>query len=263
MLEASHAELAVAARTSGCDFVSLFVQVPGRRARRFPMIETLAQARSLSGVLDGEGVSVWNLEALSLAPGLDLPAFAASCEIAAALGARSFTALKAHAETESDAAAAMFAAACELAGAYGLRIGLEPYRFSGTRTLGQAAAVVAQAGRPNGRVTVDILHMVRNGDGPAELAALDPALVPYAQICDGPLVLPQAEQPLEAVEGRLAPGEGGFPLADYLRALPPGVVLDVEAPNAARSAGRAADWARDAVAATREIVAASGRTLSG
>ena len=66
------------------------------------------------------------------------------------------------------------------------------------------------------------------------MASVDPALLPYAQICDaGPDMPGPADTPAlirEARTGRLLPGEGVLPLAELVAALPEGLPLAIEAP---------------------------------
>ncbi|MBV8066442.1 MAG: hypothetical protein JO113_00590, partial [Candidatus Eremiobacteraeota bacterium] len=74
-----------------------------------------------------------------------------------------------------------------------------------------AVALVAGAGAANAGITVDILHLTRTGDTPDALRAIDPKLIGYAQICDGPLTRPKEEWDDEGFQQRQIPGDGGFP----------------------------------------------------
>jgi sugar phosphate isomerase/epimerase len=79
---------------------------------------------------------------------------------------------------------------------------------------------------------MDSLHLARSGGVPADIRTTPPALVRAAQICDGPLTSPPNRDAIiaEARENRLPPGEGGLPLIDFLRALPPGTAISAEVP---------------------------------
>jgi sugar phosphate isomerase/epimerase len=108
-----------------------------------------------------------------------------------------------------------------------------------------AAAVAREAGAA---VLLDALHIQRGGSTLDDVRALEPALVPVVQICDGPLTTPKelelpAALPLgmtadgsvlqvEARALRKVPGEGEFPLAELLAAVPASTPLSVEVPNA-------------------------------
>lgn len=124
-----------------------------------------------------------------------------------------------------------FGMLCELAAAAGMRAALEFLMIGHLQTLEQALAVVRDVGHPAGAVLVDALHLQRSGADPDDLLAVDPGLLPYAQICDAPALLaePNYQTWLEdAVDGRSAPGEGELPLSRLIRALPPGTPLSLE-----------------------------------
>jgi sugar phosphate isomerase/epimerase len=122
--------------------------------------------------------------------------------------------------------------------------------------LDDAVRFVTGSGEPNAGITVDVLHLMRTGGTPADLKAIDPKLIGYAQICDGPLVLDLAQWNFEGFEQRQIPGEGEFPLADFIAALPSDVALGVEVPlKSQREAGiTPAERARRAVDATRALL---------
>lgn len=122
-----------------------------------------------------------------------------------------------------------FAALCELAAAAGMRAVFEFLMISAVRTLDEAAAIVRDVAHPAAGVLVDALHLQRGGATPAAVAALDPAWLPYAQLCDAPFALPADVTYLsDAVDGRCAPGEGELPLRELLLALPAGIPQSLE-----------------------------------
>jgi sugar phosphate isomerase/epimerase len=96
---------------------------------------------------------------------------------------------------------------------------LEFLPILGVRTLTDAVRAASDVGDPRVGVLVDALHLARAGQSPADVAALDPALFPYLQICDA-----DAEPPEdlldEALHGRQLPGDGGLPIAELLAAVP-------------------------------------------
>jgi hypothetical protein len=110
------------------------------------------------------------------------------------------------------------------------------------------ADAAALASATEAALLLDALHIQRGGSSLDDVRALEPALVPVLQICDGPLAAPErlevpAELPLgmtadgsplqvEARAMRQVPGEGAFPLLDLLTALPAGTPLSVEVPDA-------------------------------
>ncbi|HLY89458.1 MAG TPA: TIM barrel protein, partial [Acetobacteraceae bacterium] len=128
--------------------------------------------------------------------------------------------------------AARFADLCDLARPFGLRVDLEFMRWREVGTLAQAETVLRRAGKSNGAILLDALHLHRSGGKPADLAPLSASALRAAQLCDAGANIPQTEAEViaEAREGRLPPGEGVLPLAELLEALPGDVNLSVEMP---------------------------------
>jgi sugar phosphate isomerase/epimerase len=178
------------------------------------------------------GVSVLDTEFLRFEPEHPVGIPEGFLEVSARLGARHVLVMSA--EPEEARTLERFGELCDRAAAYGLHVGLEFAIYTGVRTLAHAAHVVAKSKRANASVLVDALHFSRSGGIPAHLASVDPALVPYAQICDaGPDMPGAGDTPAlirEARTGRLLPGEGVLPLAELVAALPATVPLAIEAP---------------------------------
>ena len=79
-------------------------------------------------------------------------------------------------------------------------------------------------------VNVDLLHLMRSGGSPADLARAPAGSVLFAQLADGPIVAPD-DPAVEASSRRLLPGEGEFDCAGFVRALPAECPLAIEAPR--------------------------------
>jgi len=93
---------------------------------------------------------------------------------------------------------------------------------------------VSDAGHAAGAVLVDALHLDRGAGTPAEVAALDPTLLPYAQLCDAPATRPPDDGLIdEALNGRLLPGDGDLPLAALIDAFAPTTPFSMELRSAA------------------------------
>lgn len=119
---------------------------------------------------------------------------------------------------------------CEWAEPYGVRIALEFLMLTPIRTPAQALAVIEACGHPAAALLVDALHLARAGARPEDLAAVDPALISYVQLCDGRAhcdATPEAYL-ADAVDLRSAPGEGELPLAALLEQIPVEVPLSLE-----------------------------------
>jgi sugar phosphate isomerase/epimerase len=163
-------------------------------------------------------------------------------EAGAALGASTFSVVGVDPDrARLTATLARLAAAAP----YGVRPTLEPISYQPVSRVADAAAVARAAGAA---VLLDALHIRRGGSTLDDVRALESSLVPCIQLCDGPLATPEtlelpAALPLgmtadgsvlqvEARALRQVPGEGEFPLAELLAAVPAGTPISVEVPNA-------------------------------
>ncbi|WP_291677429.1 TIM barrel protein [Bosea sp. (in: a-proteobacteria)] len=229
-LDLSPPELAKAAGRVGFAAIGLRAHPAMAGGVAYPLRTGSRAQRQLRTILASEGVRLNEIEFIQLTPGLDVASFAPMLEAGAELGAAAVTV----SGDDADRArlTASFGALCDLAGRFGLRVDLEFMRWRVVGTLAQAEAIVRQAGRPNGAVLVDALHLSRSGGAPRDLAALPGQVLRAAQLCDAGAAQPvtDADAIAEAREGRLPPGEGALPLAALLRALPPDAALSVELP---------------------------------
>jgi sugar phosphate isomerase/epimerase len=197
------------------------------------------------------------MEVFILGPNVDVAAFRPALELGREFGGRRATTVIL--DPDEGRATDSFSRFCELTASLDIRAGLEFMAFSPlTKTLDDALRVIARSGHPNSGLTLDALHLMRNGSTPADLAKVAPAMISYVQICDGPLTVPPDQQFAEALENRQAPGEGTFPLCALIKALDPAVPLALEVPMNARRdrQGMAAiDRARLLMATTRQLLA--------
>lgn len=231
LCDVSPLELVPIAAEADCDGVCLFVESPPGFG--FPLV-TPGMRGELRARLREHQVRVTNLEFFSLTEAVDLERFRPALGLGAELGAR-LAVTHIH-DPDPVRATDCLGRFAELAGEYGLQLGLEFMALTpGCTSLAAAAGFVRRVGCANLGIGVDALHLARSGATPAEVAALAPGMVAYAQLCDGPLLpagieaLDPARYAEEAFD-RLPPGQGVFPLAELLRALPPGAALDVEVP---------------------------------
>jgi sugar phosphate isomerase/epimerase len=93
-----------------------------------------------------------------------------------------------------------------------------------------ALAAIRHVGRRDCRLLIDTMHFGRSAARISELAAVDPELIGYVQLCDAPLVPTIADYMEEAMFERRVPGEGELPLRDILAALPRNRVVGLEVP---------------------------------
>lgn len=193
-----------------------------------PETWSAARAREVRRRLDGTGVGALDMEPIFVTPegdcGLEL------IDAAAEVGARNV--LTVSRGLEPARFAERFAALCDHAAPAGISVVVEPTLLYSVATLAEAAEVVALAGRPNGAILPDNLHLHRAGGNAIEvLGLLDPALLPYAQLCDGaarPADTSRAGLLSDARDGRRLLGDGGLPVREFLAALPGCTPLSLE-----------------------------------
>ncbi len=112
-----------------------------------------------------------------------------------------------------------------------------------------ALSAIDHIGRDKCRLLIDAMHFFRSGATLDTLRTLDPDIIGYAQLCDAPLVSHGGTYMEEAMFGRLVPGEGELPLAEFVAALPACIDIGVEVPQLADTLadGDARNVARRAV----------------
>jgi sugar phosphate isomerase/epimerase len=204
------------------------------------------------------GIGVFDLEIIRIGPDFDLSSYTAFMETGARLGARAI--LVAGDDADFARLAANFAALCQAAAPHGLTCDLEFMPWTAVPDCAAAHAIVGSAAQPNARVLVDALHVARSATTLADIAALPRHWLSYAQICDASAEPPKtlAEMIHTARCERLLPGEGGIDLAGLFAALPPDLPVSVEVPSDSRIPVLGdTEWARQALAASRRILAAA------
>ena len=246
MLDVAPPEFVAVAAGAGFDAVGLRVApvTPGEEAWPvWPGSPMLAETMRRCG---GTGLFVLDVEAIPLRPGSDLTGCERVLETAAVLGARYLNVICD--DPDTGRFADRLAELVRLARPYRVRPVIEFTAWRPIRTL--ASAVAIAQGADGAGLLLDTLHIQRCGVAAAELAALDPALLGYLQLCDAPATpphgigvpgrMPRGQQAsagddavLEARTGRLLPGEGELPLAELLGALPDSLPVSAEAPSLA------------------------------
>lgn len=186
------------------------------------------RAREVRRRLDGAGIAALDMEPVFVTPdgdhGFDL------IDAAADVGARNV--LTVSRGLEPARFAGRFAELCDHAAPAGITVVVEPTVLYSVSTLAEAQQVVALAGRPNSAILADNLHLDRAGGEPlGALRELDPALLPYAQLCDGfarPADTSRSGLFADARDHRRLLGDGGLPVREYLAALPERIPLSLE-----------------------------------
>lgn len=250
-------ELIDIAAATGSDRICVFARMPQPLLPSLPIVESVAHAAALRDRAQLAGISFQTIDTLSIGhtePGEHEETLA----IGQALGARAVNCV--YREGDAGTAVRKFSAFAQLADRYGLSVIYEWSRFNRISTLAGAADFLRRVDAPNIGLNADVLHLIRNGEGPEDLLGVDPAWLIYAQLCDGPLILPEEDMREEAVHNRGFPGEGEFPLTAFVRNLPAHTVIGVEAPaERLRPILSPLERARRAVDGARRVLAAAGR----
>ncbi|AZN96109.1 sugar phosphate isomerase/epimerase [Mesorhizobium sp. M9A.F.Ca.ET.002.03.1.2] len=217
-----------------------------------------AASRDLRNQLDDTGISVYDIEFVTISPEFTSSAIAPILEAARVLGAQRVSVCGD--DPQRSRLVSNFAALCDLASEFEMSVDLENMGWRSIATFSDSISVVEEAGKANGGVLVDALHFSRNGGAPGDLRAVPTALIRSVQLCDAAARPPRSHEEMtrEARTGRLAPGFGSLPLVELLRELPAGAALSVEVPIGASDSPP--DHIRRLFNATREILKVAART---
>ena len=270
LLRLSPPELVTTAAEAGYDFVGIRVKAVTEGEHQYPMQPGSPMSRETLRRLDDTGLTVRDIEFLTLRPDTGPDDWQPALEAGAALGASTFSVVGVDGDPArlTDTLARLTADGA----AYGIRPTLEPISYQPVSRVADAAAIARATGAA---VLLDALHIQRGGSSLDDVRALEPELVPCIQLCDGPLAVPQtlelpAELPLgmkadgsvlevEARVQREVVGEGGLPLAELLAAVPAETPISVEVPHARLQARlSAAEFATYNLRAVQALLAREG-----
>lgn len=125
----------------------------------------------------------------------------------------------------------LFEDLCEHAQRASMRACLEYMAITEVKTLDDALAVVTAVDHPAGAILVDPFHHERIGHAPERIRDIPDRWLSYAQLCDMPergVITNPDEYFMDAIDGRLAPGEGSIPVAEMVKALPAYLPISLE-----------------------------------
>lgn len=194
----------------------------------FSLREDAALRREMQAVMRDTGVSISLGEGCTIRPGVVAADYARDLDLFAELGTERINTVSM--EPDFGRTCAEFAQMAEMTAERGLRITTEFAPALAIGDLPTAVEAVRRIGRPDFRLLIDTMHLVRSGGGAADIAALDPDLIDYVQLCDAPLT-PRFESYLEeSMFERMAPGEGELGLPELLAVLPAERVYALEVP---------------------------------
>jgi sugar phosphate isomerase/epimerase len=162
---------------------------------------------------------VYDILTCYVQPEMDLEAMKRAHEFGAELGAG--YGLVIGDDPEWDRMVHNFGALCDNAAQFGLVCALEaPVNRRALTTLEMNLKLIADSGRSNACISIDPVQFFRSGGTVEDLKRVDPALMPYTQICDGTSMTP--------MDAYCMPGDGIFPLREMLDVMPAGLPLSLE-----------------------------------
>jgi sugar phosphate isomerase/epimerase len=212
--------------------------------------------KELLAAMHDRGVTISLGDGFLVLPGVDAQAFAADLDVLAELRVPRINVVSL--DPDLPRTFDQFAALTELAAQRGIQTVVEPVPGLTVGDLPTALAAREHVGRADFRLLIDTMHLVRSGSGPADLAAVNPTYIGYAQLNDTTL-RPRVDNYMEeAMFERMVPGEGELPLREILSVLPPDVLIELEVPR--RSVALAGvspiDRLRPCVDAARRLLSA-------
>ena len=249
-------DLIRAAAKTGYDFVGLRVQPVTAAEPDLNMLHGNRRQKEALAALKDTGIKVVDIEFLLLDGQVGREVWLPMMEAGAALGARSLTLAVADTDVArvTDTLAQMVADGKPL----GIAPTVEPISYQAVKQLADGVPYAEAAGA---RLLLDTLHFARAFSTLEQI----PAAVPYIdmiQLCDGFLNRRADHRDgliHESRAHREVPGEGDFPLAECVAALPESTLISMETPNPKfAEMGLEAYAAHLLAAARRMIVAAQG-----
>ena len=195
----------------------------------FSLKDDAALRRDLQAAMNDRGVTISLGDGFLVLPDSDIDRYATDLDALAEVGAPRINVVSL--DPDLGRTFDQFAVLTELAAQRGLETVVEPVPGLTVGDWPTALAALEHVGRPDFRLLVDTMHLVRSGSGAAEVVAVDPGRIGYAQLNDTTL-RPRLDNYMEeAMFERMIPGEGELPLHDIVSALPPDVVIELEVPR--------------------------------
>lgn len=210
--------------------------------------------RELLAAMTDRGVTITLGDGFLVLPGAETSTHAADLDVLAELGVPRINVVSL--DPDLGRTFDQFAVLAELAAQRGIQTVVEPVPGLTVGDLSTALAALAHVGRPDFRLLIDTMHLVRSGSGAADLAALNPDYIGYAQLNDTTL-RPRIDNYMEeAMYERMLPGEGELPLHAILAALPSDIMMELEIPqrSLALAGVSPADRLRPGVEAARRLL---------
>jgi sugar phosphate isomerase/epimerase len=240
-----------------CRHISTIVQGQPLVPLGFPpfSLKNPALRKDLLAAMNDRGVTISLGDGFLVVPGADMRDFSPDLDVLAELGVPRINVVSL--DPELGRTFDQFGALTELGAQRNIETDVEPVPGLTIGDLPTAVDAVKYVGRPDFRLLIDTMHLVRSGSGAADLLALDAKQIGYAQLNDTTLQ-PRIDNYMEeAMFERMVPGEGELPLRDILSALPPDIVIELEVPRRSLALAGVSpiDRLRPCVEAARRLLA--------
>lgn len=220
----------------------------------FDLRKNAALRRETNAAMRDRGVSVSLAEGLTVKPGIEARDRAAEFDAFAELGVKRINTVSL--DPDVGRTLDQFAITVEMAAERGMESTTEFAPGLTVASLSSALEAIRHVGRPDFRLLIDTMHLIRSGSSPADLAALDPDLIGYVQLCDAPLVSHFPSYMQEAMTERMIPGHGELPLLEILKIVSRDRVVGLEVPllSQAKAGIGPHERLRPAVAAAKKLL---------
>ena len=220
----------------GCSNMGIALYPFGINPHNYPPFSLKDDAqlrRDTIAALRERNVTISIGEGFGVKPGEDVRDQATEMDVMAELGARRLNSFSF--DPDLDRSFDQLGTLAEMTAERGMKLAIEFAPIMTIADLPAAVAAVRHVGRPDFQICLDTMHFIRSGSKPVELAAYEPELFGYIQLCDVPVTPTNPDYMEEAMTARMVPGEGELPLRDILAALPRDIVVSVEVPRLAEA----------------------------
>ncbi len=215
----------------GCSCISTGLIGLGYNPHGYPAFslrDDVRLRRELTAVMRDRGVAISLGEGCIIRPDSDIRAAAGDMDIMRELGAERLNTVSM--DPDLGRSLDQLASFAEMVAERGMRATIELCPALIINSLDAAIAAVRHVGRRDFGLLLDTMHLGRSGATAADVAAIDPELIGYVQLCDAPRMPREPNYLKEATLERMVPGEGDMPLRDYLEVLPRGLTVSLEVP---------------------------------
>jgi sugar phosphate isomerase/epimerase len=226
-------------------------------SRPFHIFDDINLRRDIVASLDANGISVSLMEGVgSVEPGQSVERHRGTLNKLAELGITRFMTFSFDPDVErtiNETALLM-----EIAAEYGMSAVMENHPGLGeVKTIAGIQDFVRRIDKPNLKLMIDAIHAAYQHEVDL-VATLEPSLIGYVQLCDGPRLMPQDLNVYArfARHERLLPGEGELPLAQMFSNVAGDTPISCEMPNDAlrKSCGSDAAYVRHVLAAAKRAL---------